>query len=144
MQDGCAPIDSDHCLLMALRLPEFGDQPGECPVSDDGTGQRPRKTPAPTPVPFQSTIHGTHIPEVVIDLLKLAPPTFASGAGHPVAQVMLDGDGSVMPIGASDANAHWDYACSVIGFVPNGEPEAMGDGSVRFLVDTLVVLPAVQ
>jgi hypothetical protein len=71
--------------------------------------------------------------------------TARSAPPMPELTLTLDDNGRVMPAGVDDSNADWDYACSVVGFVPTGESESMGDGSVRIGVETFVVLlPAAQ
>jgi hypothetical protein len=127
----CVPVGSGYCLRMMFQLPDFDDPQGQCSPDSDNARALPRL--------LEAAIKGK-----VFKKVEIHGTAAQSGDGSVMPAVMMDGDGSVMPVGDKDSDSQWDYGCSIIGFVPTGETEAMGDGSVRFHVDTFVVLPAVQ
>lgn len=124
----CAAISGDGCLLMALRLPEFGDEPGQC---SDASGEQKRRLSRL----LEAALKGKVFKKVEIH------GTARSAESAPQVMVTIDGDGSVVPVEQTDTSANWNYACAVIGFAPDGTSEAMGDGSVRVGVETFVLLP---
>ena len=128
---GCAAVGDSYCLLMLLELPEMGDQPGQCPPSGDTVRRLSGllELAAKGKVFKEVGSHGT---------------ASSSDELAPEAMLTVDGDGSVSLYGGGDSAAHWDYACSLVGFAPTGQTEVMGDGSVRIGVETFAVLPAVH
>ncbi len=125
----CAAIDNDQCLVMAFRLPEFGNEPGQC---SDASGEEKRRLSRL----LEAALKGKVFKKVEIHGAARSAET------TPQVMVTIDGDGSVVPVEQNEGSANWNYACAVVGFAPTGETEAMGDGSVRFIVDTVVLLPA--
>jgi hypothetical protein len=68
-----------------------------------------------------------------------------SSEPKPGLEFSLAGDGSVLPVEQisfvyEKIDWGWHRSCTIIGVVPGGDTAVMGDGSVRFLSDSVAVL----